>query len=156
MATQYTAGLTTGQVLTAATMNSIGAAWEAYTPTWTNITVGNGTQDFRYCRINKMVLVQGSLTFGSTTSVTAATPRLSLPFTASRSGTLPIGQANLFDFSADVGFLGFILSIDTTNAYLYCWNSAGTYLTTAAITSTVPYTWATSDAIRVNFSYEAA
>jgi len=35
MATQYTAGLTAGQVLTAATMNQIGAAWETWTPALT-------------------------------------------------------------------------------------------------------------------------
>jgi len=35
MATQYTAGLSAGQILTAATMNSIGAVWETYTPTYT-------------------------------------------------------------------------------------------------------------------------
>ena len=34
MATQWTAGTTSGQVLTAATLNTIGAVWE----TWTNGT----------------------------------------------------------------------------------------------------------------------
>lgn len=34
MATQWTAGTTSGQVLTAATLNTIGAAWETWTPTF--------------------------------------------------------------------------------------------------------------------------
>lgn len=156
MATQYTAGLTAGQILTAATMNSIGAAWETYTPTWTSITLGNATQDFRYCRINKLVVVQGQLTFGSTTVMTAATPTFTFPFTASRASVLKVGDANLYDASADVGYLGVVLSISTTAGYLYCYNSSVNYLTTAAIQPTVPYTWAVSDRIAVNVVYEAA
>jgi len=59
MATQYTAGLTTGQVLTAATMNSIGAVWEDWTPTVTpgagTITTANLVQA-RYAQVNKIIL----------------------------------------------------------------------------------------------------
>jgi len=57
MATQYTAGLTTGQVLTAATMNSIGAAWETWTPTVTSSsgTITSTTASGRYCQVNKLI-----------------------------------------------------------------------------------------------------
>ena len=72
MATQYTAGLVQGQKNTAAIMNSIGAAFETYTPTWTGITVGNATQSFRYGRINKLVYGFGTFTFGTTSSITGA------------------------------------------------------------------------------------
>lgn len=58
MATQYTAGLSTGQVLTAATLNTIGAVFETWTPnfrpetgTWTTAV----TSEARYGRINKFV-----------------------------------------------------------------------------------------------------
>lgn len=60
MATQWTAGTTSGQVLTAATLNTIGAAWETYTPTVasqsgtiTSFTARSG----KYTRINKLVIV---------------------------------------------------------------------------------------------------
>jgi hypothetical protein len=65
MATQYTAGLTAGQVLTAATMNSIGAEWETWTPT---ITAGSGTftttviNNARFTRIQKLVILNLDLT----------------------------------------------------------------------------------------------
>ena len=61
MATQYTGGLSTGQVLTAATMNSIGATWETWTPT---ISASTGTFTTvsvnlaRYGRIGKLVYGQ--------------------------------------------------------------------------------------------------
>ena len=66
MATQYTAGLTTGQVLTAATMNSIGAAWETYTPTVTQGVALTKTIDYaKYCRIQRFVVCHVTLTITS-------------------------------------------------------------------------------------------
>lgn len=73
MATQYTAGLTSGQTLTAAIMNQIGAAWETYTPT---VTAGSGTittvgtRNAKYMRIQKMVIVNYDITI--TTNGTGA------------------------------------------------------------------------------------
>ena len=62
MATQYTAGLTSGQVLTAAIMNQIGAAWVDYTPTLTqSVTVTKTIQSAKYCRIQKLVIVNVAL-----------------------------------------------------------------------------------------------
>ena len=69
MATQYTAGLTTGQVLTAATMNSIGAAWESYTPVITQgVTLTKTTQFGKYTQINKLVVYTAKFIFTSTGS----------------------------------------------------------------------------------------
>ena len=57
MATQYTAGLTTGQVLTAATMNSIGAAWESYTPTISQgVALTKNVGYAKYTQINKLII----------------------------------------------------------------------------------------------------
>ena len=72
MATQYNGGLVSGQVLTAATMNSIGAVWETYTPTVTassgTITTGSLTLA-RYARVQKLVFVYNQYTI--TTAGTA-------------------------------------------------------------------------------------
>jgi len=53
MATQWTAGTTSGQVLTAATLNTIGAVWETWTPALTASTTNpnlgtTGTSVGRY------------------------------------------------------------------------------------------------------------
>ena len=84
MATQYTAGLTTGQVLTAAIMNQIGAAWETWTPTitasagtYTSVTVNQA----QYGRIQKIVV--GRIDISITTNGTAAGAlEFTLPVTA--------------------------------------------------------------------------
>ena len=81
MATQYTAGLTTGEILTAATMNSIGAAWESYTPTITQGATLTKTIDYaKYTQINKLVVCHITCTI--TSAGTAANIlTVSLPLT---------------------------------------------------------------------------
>jgi len=155
MATQYTAGLSVGQVLTAETMNSIGATWESYTPTWTNLTVGNGTQDFKYSRINKVIAVAGKLTFGTTTSVTGNPIRMGLPVTNARSGYVHMGTAGFDDYAVSQYF-GSALAGSTTETYLYVLNVAGTYPSYVATSATVPFTWTNLDFITVYLTYEAA
>lgn len=83
MATQYTAGLTTGQVLTAATMNTIGAAWETWTPTITanaGVITASTVNTARYCRLQKLII--GIVDVTITTAGTAAGNQLqfTLPF----------------------------------------------------------------------------
>jgi hypothetical protein len=62
MAQQWVAGTVSGQVLTAATLNTIGAAWESYTPTLTQgVTVTKTIQSAKYCQIQKLVIVNVAL-----------------------------------------------------------------------------------------------
>ena len=81
MATQYNAGLTTGQVLTAATMNSIGAAWENFNPTITQGVTPTKTLNCRYARIQKIVHYEGLFQF-STAGTGGSIIRSSLPVSA--------------------------------------------------------------------------
>ena len=94
MATQYTAGLSTGQVLTAATMNSIGATWETWTPTVTSAagTLTTVTVHLaRYGRINKLVYAE--IDFSITSIGTGSgIPIFTLPITATSTNFLAVGQ----------------------------------------------------------------
>lgn len=87
MATQYTAGLTQGQKLTAATMNQIGAVWETWTP---SVTSNSGTitastvNTARYCQFQKTII--GIIDITITTAGTAAGNQLQF--------TLPISSAS--------------------------------------------------------------
>ena len=152
MATQYTAGLSVGQVLTAATMNSIGAAYETHTPTWTNLTIGNGTQVFRYGQINKLVFLYGKLTFGSTTSITGAVT-FTLPVTAKEANGL--GSAAFTD-AGNLAYFGYCFLSSTTSGKLAAVKSDATYTTIADLSSTVPFTWGNTDELSLQLVYEAA
>lgn len=54
------------------------AAWVAYTPTLTNMTIGNGSVLGRYCQIGKSLLIRWVISFGTTTTVSGQVS-LSLP-----------------------------------------------------------------------------
>ena len=52
-----------------------------FTPTWTNITVGNGTSTGSYVQVGDLVFVRASLVFGSTTAVSSSAAGLTVPVT---------------------------------------------------------------------------
>jgi len=155
MATQYNGGQTAGAILTAATMNSIGAAWELWTPaltaSTTNPTLGTGSgAGGLYGRVQKLVYGTGSMQFG-TTGVNPGNGfyYISLPVTAKNSGQL-VGTFQIFDASAGASYFGFLLS-DTTSRCLLYYNNPASVVTNAA-----PWIWAASDFFRITFQYEAA
>jgi len=161
---------TTGQVLTAdttvspykvkwASAGGASYAWTNYTPTWTNLTVGNGTVVARYLKVDKLMTVYVLLTFGSTTSITGAVPQFTVPeATTSNWQYTPIflwqaGDYGTNSFAGSAYFEG-----STTKVGLYIWKANGTYISTSvdAVTSTVPHTWTTNDTIGITFTYEVA
>lgn len=72
-----------GDVLTAAHMNGIQAAWTSYTPTWTgsssNPAIGNGTLTGRWLQIGKSGFFRVVMTAGTTTTVGSGTYTFALP-----------------------------------------------------------------------------
>lgn len=156
MATQYTAGLTAGQILTAATMNQIGAVWETWTPaltaSTTNPTLGTGSViTGRYARIQKTVFGNVTILFGSA-GVAAGTGFyfVSLPITA-QSATPPVGSGWMLDSSASLLRQIEVTLDSTTRVALWLDNT-----TNFAVAATNPWTWAANDQIRFQFTYEAA
>ena len=154
MATQYTGGLVAGQILTAATMNSIGAAWEAWTPSWANVTVGNGTVVAEYCQIQKLVVGRVVFTLGSTSDVTnfgIVTP----PITAAVAATFG-GDVQYFDSSANKTFEGYFDPSSSTTAIVFgVLRADQTYVYGGGLGTTDPFDWDTGDKILFNFYYEA-
>ena len=156
MATQWTAGLTDNTTLPAATLNTIGAAWESYTPTFVNITVGNGTLVARYSRINKVVTVQMKFVLGST-SVIGGGGGITM--------SLPVTSATA-QYNATSSLIGIGSALDpgVINYQLWTsWASSTTvgfgYMTSnryQEIFGTGPFTWNTNDVFSCSFTYEAA
>lgn len=136
-------------------------AYTTYTPTWTNLTVGDGTLSARYCRVNNLVHVTGYLIFGSTTAITATGVNMSLPVNAG--GTFlaiagaPASAFIYFDTSAATYFYGAGNSLASATQIILRVNRSDTaYLQHNSLTSAIPMTWATGDRIFWNFMYEAA
>lgn len=141
---------TSGQVLTAAQMNGIGEI-TTFTPSWANLTVGNGTQSFKYVRVQNLVFVTGKITFGSTTAITGNVS-LATPVTSSNQSDLSIvGQTYLVD--AGAGNLLGIVAYFSNNLYLQNMVVNGVFPQPDTFSATSPFTWAVNDQIIVQATY---
>lgn len=151
MATQYTAGIVTGQKWTAAIANQIGAAWETWTPTVTQSGSVTCTVTYaKYAQIQKLVVASAYLTVTGTG--TANNPVLvSLPLTAQTSIAAAIGSGFIYDSSAaQLYTLVFTSNSSTTTGGFYT-NASGNQWGVAPNIAL-----AVSDQIRFQFVYEAA
>jgi hypothetical protein len=126
--------------------------WQTWTPTYSGITVGNGTVIARYQQIGKLVNIEYRLTFGSTTTISAPA-RLTPP--------VSINLAQYFAFNGvalDAGTAAYQLWIDPGNANLLEFLipiASGTYITPTSVSATVPFTFTTNDVLTLRATYEA-
>ena len=140
--------------------------WTSYTPSifssggGTNWSLGNGTVEGAYQKIGRLVMGWASVTFGSTSVfgtniLYVRGPVLSRARTAAEWAA---GQCHAYDLSASTSYNGDIW-MPAGSDTLLCVGihaTAATYASNAAITSTIPFAWASGDFLTVNFQYEAA
>ena len=143
---------TSGQVLTAAELNSIGEA-TAFTPSWTNLTVGNGTQSFYYAQVQDILLIDGELVFGSTTAITGNVDFSNPVGTLAVSG-VPIGIAYLADADGAGGAVArnklATISSAINQWRIFSQEVSGSLIQSKDLSSSSPFTWATGDRIRIS------
>jgi len=139
-----------------------GLEWQGgfttWTPSFTGVTVGNGTTVARYNQIGKLVHAEFIFVLGSTSAVTGSI-NISLPVTAKVGATLAPAAGfagSLLDAGTAIYDAIAVISSAGTLAELFAVNSAGTYANFAVTTGSVPFTWGISDAISFNITYEAA
>jgi hypothetical protein len=135
------------------------SSWQSWTPTWTNLTVGNGTLDYaRYKQVGKNVEFRLKFTLGSTSSV-GTTPSFTLPVTSHgdyMAVSSVLGGTNSRDSSTSAVATGFTYWASATTANPTYFVVSGSQVNRATFTSTTPFTWATGDIIECSGSYEAA
>jgi hypothetical protein len=148
MATQWTGGTTVGQVLTSATMNTIGATWVDYTPTLTqSATVSKTVYIARYCQIQKTVIVTIWVT--CTSSGTAGQiVNLGLPIAAKDSNVL-MGSGFVYDSSANFMYNLLPTAAGGTNVTFF-YQDGNNFGASPAITL------ANNDQLRFTFIYEVS
>lgn len=128
-------------------------AWTTWTPTLTNLTLGNGTLVAKYCRIGRAIHWRFKFTLGSTSAVGSFPQTFTLPVAAHADYSavdVVIGLANF----ADTGTAGYVAMVVATAT------GTGLFIKAAspnsAISATVPFTWTTGDIISATGTYEAA
>jgi len=122
--------------------------WFNFTPVFNNVTLGNGSVLGKFNISNKIANVYASIVFGSTTSitgnvninapVTCVTPGKALVSLADATSSFKIGYSNVGAGGA-ISILAQIVS--------------GTALAQIQLSSTVPFTWTTDDALNFTISY---
>ena len=147
--------------LTAASGETTGLKWAgdwvSWTPTLNNITIGNGTRTGKYARIGNTVIFWLKITLGSTSSVSNE-PGFQFPVTATQ-GYPHIPLINfVYEDSGGTRWTGSSDPIgnDQTNCRFWVGVASGTYLTTSGLSSTVPFTWGTSDVFWATGIYEVS
>jgi hypothetical protein len=133
-------------------------AWGTWTPTLTNMTLGNGTVTARFLRVGRKITFYFKFVLGSTSAV-GTNPVFSLPVAPSSlysTGSVDtFGTTTILDSGVGV-YSGPCFWNGGSNAILQVWNVAGTYSLVASITATVPMTWTTGDILIGTGTYEAA
>jgi hypothetical protein len=151
----YIEATNTTQYYDGAAWQSLGATYTAYTPTYTNLTIGNGTNNFRYAQVGSLVHAYGQLTFGSTTSM-GSQPKISLPVTAKLANDFYTNNISYIDASTTDQFFGAGYVDTTTTVRFKLPQVTGVNIFHANVGASAPFTWTTSDVINFNFVYEAA
>jgi hypothetical protein len=166
----YPANATAGQYVDDASLGGLvrfdGSVWDdggfkAYTPTMAGLTLGNGTLDSQYMRRGDYVEVEGSVVFGSTTSIPGPGVTISLPVPAN-------AKYNVASVAFAAGVGGAILSGGAFNSLiveflggntvvtLAAATATGTYVNQSSLSSVIPVTWTTGAVLSWKFSYRTA
>lgn len=125
----------------------------SYSPTYTNFTLGNGSENIQYRRVGKNIEILGTIVLGSTSSVTGDMI-LSMPNGLS-------GDTSLMDFNAILG-QAVILDVgvervlghtrwqtSSLNSFVVrYWENQVLGVGDQSFTSTEPFTWAAGDTIQ--------
>jgi hypothetical protein len=129
-------------------------AWQSYTPTFTNFTLGNGTINrAEYAHLGKLVFLEVVVTLGSTSAVSGRIG-VSLPVTAQTAPNLTNATCQLN--AGAVSGVGSMALALTTRLDLYAIVATTTTLTNGNISATVPGTWANGSTFSFKTFYEAA
>ncbi len=155
-----TSNITDTAVIPAKLQSGTGSSWswQNWVPTWTNVTVGNGTVEAKYIQIGKSVHFRISLILGSTSAVSGRVT-FTLPVTAvtypGGADTVPLGNARVLD-SGTAAYTGLVEWASTTTAVIQIQGAGATYVNMSDISSTIPMTWTTNDNMAAQGIYEAA
>ena len=150
-----------GTILMADSTAATGMKWDtgayaSYTPgTITGFTTGNGTVAARYRQLGKTVFFSIIFTLGSTSAVTGSLV-IQFPVQANtaNNGTI-VGRARFQD-NGVAEFAGIILQSGTNFMTVQVENVSATYNNFVNTSSTIPFTWGSTDIIQIMGTYEAA
>jgi hypothetical protein len=126
-----------------------GSAWRlvggtglvAFTPSWTNLTVGNATESWSYAYTEGGMIVTGKLTFGTTTTVTG-TVQMTVPNSVVAS-VYGAGSLHMLD-AGSRHWVGTVYVDSGSSTINFVHTETGN---AGLVNATSPHTWASTDTI---------
>jgi hypothetical protein len=152
-------GTVVGNANLSTSAGDLGAAWQSWSPVWTNLTTGNGTTVASYIQTGKIVRFKAKFILGSTSSIggnVGVNPPVAALAAYATSNAWPLGQC-WYEDSGINNYSGMIaFASSSTSMTLYVYSASGTYVTNPSVTAAVPFNFSTGDIINIMGSYEAA
>lgn len=130
-----------------------GTDFQSWSPSYANLTVGNGTVVSNYFRAGELIVASFQFALGSTSAIGTG-PTISWPVAAQLTSNNVVGDAWFLD-SGTASYGGQLLvvsSVFTPRVEV----ATGTYATETTLSSTVPFTWTTGDVLAFTATYQAA
>ena len=133
-------------------------AWSAYTPTLTASTTNptGWTATGYYMRAGKLVVCRFMLTAGAGVTAGSGQYRIALPANSTTTQPYALGAADLFDSSTGNGCTSAQVYISASTYATIRYTSAYPVGAAIVVGATAPWTWAASDTIWGQITYEAA
>jgi hypothetical protein len=130
-------------------------AWTAFTPTWVNLTVGNGVYNAaHYSLVGKTVTLAIDFTFGSTTAITGTGVNIQVPADLARKSVFSTGAYYMQFYQTGLATYSAHAVPVSSDAKQFQVRYGGTTLGNLA--SNAPFTWTTTDRIVFGATYEVA
>lgn len=130
--------------------------WVSFTPSWTSLNIGNGTQTWKYHQVGKLVHIVGRTVLGTTSSITGL-PNMALPnsFTYSDTSICVRGRAAYGDAGLATYF-GTIINNTSSNLLFFYDSVSGGAIRDGSVSATTPFTFGNTDFIQAQIWFEAA
>ncbi|MFI6639944.1 hypothetical protein [Streptomyces sp. NPDC050504] len=146
-----------------ATKDLVQRDWVSYAVAWSSSgtapAVGNGMLRGVYCQIGKTVHVRINLLMGITTTYGTGTWRFTVPVTADAlesSAFYQVGSAMMIDESANALYPGTAFITASTGFIGVSTATGGSNVAAGAISTSTPFTWASTDSVHIQITYEVA
>ena len=143
-----------GAVLTAAQLNAIGD-WESWTPTLTNISIGNGSVTAHYAQVNEVVFFEIYMDVGSTTSFSSTSMQFSVPVACNSDLTFNPSAGGWCRPQGSTIYQLLTVVFASDVIVPYCFQIPATYGQAVAIRGTIPETWNSSGVLYMSGTYRA-
>lgn len=135
-----------------------GWAWQSWTPTFTNWTIGSGGSagtTAKYVQIGKTVFYRIKTTLGNTGESVTGSISFSLPLTANAGYGIADPMSNIVRMgAAATGYMGYVYIGSSTTGTLIPLSASGSYVADSATSSSVPNTWTAGDYFVAQGFYE--